>query len=630
MRHARRPSLGRPHRSVGPSGPGVPLQRRCIPRPGSRVRPTLRPMDAGSILPRLAWVRSYRRAALGRDVFAGIVLTAILIPAGMGYAEASGLPPIIGLYATILPLLAYALLGPSRILVLGPDSALLPIIAAAIVPLAAGDEARAVALAGLLAVLVGLIVIGAAIARLGFLTDLLSAPVRQGYLNGIALIVVVSQLPRLFGFSADGDSVLERGGVFLTGVRDGETNTVALAIGVACLAIILGLRYRWPRVPGILIAVVGVDDRLGRPRPRGARRDRGRRAASRRAAAAAACRRSSSSDILAVAPAAFGIALVAATDTSVLSRSFSSRRGEEVDQDRELLALGGANLATGLFTGMPVSSSASRTPVAEAAGAQTQMTSVVAALAIGVRLVAAPGILADLPTATLAAVVIAAGLSLVDVGLDCPSVAHRVVRILARPRELLRRRAHRRHRGRLPRCRPVAARLHPAFVVASRRRARPGRRGQGLPRPDVLPGGAPGPGPRPLSVRCAALLRQRRRVPRSGAQAHQGGGILGPLGDRRCGADHRRRHHRRGDARSARGGAGAGGHHPGIRRAEGPGPRPATTLWGPRADPRGNIYPTVGTAVSAYVRASGEPWTDWEEDDRVDVQPATEPPEPPR
>jgi high affinity sulfate transporter 1 len=372
-------------------------------------------MHAGSILPRLEWVRSYRRADLGRDVFAGIVLTAILIPAGMGYAEASGLPPIIGLYATVLPLLAYALLGPSRILVLGPDSALLPIIAAAIVPLAAGDEARAVALAGLLAVLVGLVVIGAAVARLGFLTDLLSAPVRQGYLNGIALIIVVSQLPRLFGFSADGDSILERGVAFLTGVRDGETNAVALAIGLACLAIILGLRYRWPRVPGILIAVVGSTlvsvalDLAARsgiavvgPLPVGL--------------PPLSLPPLVPSDILAVAPAAFGIALVAATDTSILSRSFSSRRGEEVDQDRELLALGGANLATGLFTGMPVSSSSSRTPVAEAAGAQTQLTAVVAAVAIGVGLVAAPGLLAGLPTATLAAVVIAAGLSLVDVG----------------------------------------------------------------------------------------------------------------------------------------------------------------------------------------------------------------------
>jgi high affinity sulfate transporter 1 len=372
-------------------------------------------MHAGSILPRLEWVRSYRGAALGRDVFAGIVLTAILIPAGMGYAEASGLPAIIGLYATILPLLAYALLGPSRILVLGPDSALLPIIAAAIVPLAAGDEARAVALAGLLAVLAGLIVTGAAIARLGFLTDLLSAPVRHGYLNGIALIIVVSQLPRLFGFSTDGDTVLERAGPFLTGVRDGATNVVALAIGLACLAVILGLRYRWPRVPGILIAVVGstivsaVLDLAARsgievvgPLPVGL--------------PPLSLPPLAPSDILAVAPAAFGIALVAATDTSILSRSLSGRRGEEVSQDRELLALGGANLATGLFTGMPVSSSSSRTPVAEAAGAQTQLTSVVAAIAIGVMLVAAPDLLASLPTATLAAVVIAAGLSLVDVG----------------------------------------------------------------------------------------------------------------------------------------------------------------------------------------------------------------------
>ena len=372
-------------------------------------------MHAGSILPRLEWVRTYQRPALAHDVFAGLLLTAILIPAGMGYAEASGLPAIVGLYATILPLLAYALLGPSRILILGPDSALLPIIAAAIVPLAAGDEARAVALAGLLAVLVGLIVIGAAIARLGFLTDLLSAPVRQGYLNGIALIIVVSQLPRLFGFSTDGDSILERGGAFVTGVRDGETNAVALAIGVACLVVILGLRQRWPRVPGILIAVVGstiVSASLGLaagagivvvgPLPVGL--------------PPLSLPPLVLSDIVAVAPAAFGIALVAATDTSILSRAFAGRRGEEVDQDRELLALGGANLATGLFTGMPVSSSSSRTPVAEASGARTQLTSIVAAITIGVGLVAAPGILADLPTATLAAVVIAAGLSLVDIG----------------------------------------------------------------------------------------------------------------------------------------------------------------------------------------------------------------------
>jgi high affinity sulfate transporter 1 len=372
-------------------------------------------MQARTIMPAMTWLRTYRVAALPHDLFAGIVLTAILVPAGMGYAEASGLPPIIGLYATIVPLIAYAVLGPSRILVLGPDSALLPIIAAAIVPLAAGDEARTVALAGLLAVIVGVIVVGAGIARLGFLTDLLSAPVRHGYLNGIALIVIASQLPRLFGFSTSGDSVVERIGSFAAGVRDGMTEPVALAIGLACLAIILGLRHWAPRVPGILIAVVGSTvlsaafdlaaqagiDVVG-PLPVGLPPFSPPPLVP--------------ADIVAVVPAAVGIALVAATDTSVLSRTFALRRQEEVDQNRELIALGGANLATGLFTGMPVSSSASRTPVAEAAGARTQLTSVVAAVAVAAMLVAAPDLLANLPTATLAAVVITAGLSLVDVG----------------------------------------------------------------------------------------------------------------------------------------------------------------------------------------------------------------------
>ena len=371
-------------------------------------------MHDRSILPRVEWVRSYPIASLPRDLFAGIVLTAILVPAGMGYAEASGLPAIVGLYASIVPLLAYAALGPSRILVLGPDSSLLPIVAAVVVPTAAGNEERAVALAGLLAVMVGVIIIAAGIARLGFLTDLLSAPVRHGYLNGIALIVVVSQLPRLFGFSTTGDSLIDRVRSFVSGVLDGETNTVALAIGLACLAVILGLRRTFPQVPGILVAVVGativsaVFDLTARsgiavvgPLPVGL--------------PPFSLPPLDASDILAVVPAALGISLISATDMSVLSRTFSIRRGEEVNQNRELLALGGANLFTGLFTGMPISSSASRTPVAEAAGARTQLTSVVAAIAVAVMLVAAAGLLTNLPTAALAAVVIAAGLSLVDV-----------------------------------------------------------------------------------------------------------------------------------------------------------------------------------------------------------------------
>ena len=243
-------------------------------------------MRAGSILPGLEWARSYRRTDLPHDAFAGIVLTAILVPAGMAYAEAAGLPPIVGLYASIVPLLAYAVLGPSRILILGPDSSLLPIIAAAIVPLAAGDDARATVLSALLAVIVGVLVIGAGLARLGFLTALLSAPVRHGYLNGIALIVVVSQLPRLFGFTTTGDSVIDRARSFVAGLAAGETNAVSLAIGVTCLVVILGLPPVAPRDPGHPRGGGRLHDRERGVRPLGALRGRRRRPAAGRAPAA--------------------------------------------------------------------------------------------------------------------------------------------------------------------------------------------------------------------------------------------------------------------------------------------------------------------------------------------------------
>ena len=371
-------------------------------------------MDARSILPVLTWGPRYRRTYLPRDVFAGIVLTAILVPAGIGYAEASGLPGIVGLYATILPLLAYAVLGPSRILVLGPDSSLLPIIAAAIVPLAAGDDARKVALAALLSVIVGIVVIAAGLARLGFLTDLLSAPVRIGYLNGIAIIVGISQLPKLFGFGAEGDSMLAEARSFVENVRDGETVPAALGIGVASLVLILAIRRWRPQIPGIFIAVVGatlLSAALDLETTAGVKvvgtLPQGLPSLSLPPINVA--------DILALVPAALGIALVAATDTSVLSRTFAIRRHEDVDSDRELIALGGANLAAGLFSGMPVSSSASRTPVAESAGAQTQLTSVVGALSIAAMLVFVPGLLAPLPQSVLAAVVISAAITLVDI-----------------------------------------------------------------------------------------------------------------------------------------------------------------------------------------------------------------------
>ena len=366
----------------------------------------------GRIVPGIAVALRYQRGWLRSDIVAGVVLTAILIPAGMGYASAIGLPPITGLYASILPLLAYAALGPSRILIVGPDSSLVPLVAAAVVPLAVDPAGRA-PLAALLALVAGAIVVAGGIARLGIVTDLLSVPVRQGYLNGIAALIIASQLPKLFGFSVEGQTLVDQLAQWVTGIRDGLTDPTALALGIASLVAILALRRWWPRIPGTLVAVVGatvVSAALD--------------LASRAGIAVVGVLPPGLPGlsippldpalILALLPAAVSIALVSATDMTVLSKAYAARGDYEVDENRELIGLGAANVAAGLFGGFAVSSSATRTPVAEAAGARTQLTGVVGAAVIAVLLVLAPGLLAALPIATLGAVVIAAGLSLVD------------------------------------------------------------------------------------------------------------------------------------------------------------------------------------------------------------------------
>ena len=365
-------------------------------------------------MPGLELLRTYQRSWLPRDLVAGLVLTALLVPAGMGYAEASGLPAIYGLYATVIPLTAYALFGPSRILVLGPDSSLAPLIAAAILPLAAGSEAEAVALAAMLAILAGLLCVGAGLARFGFVTDLLSKPVRYGYMNGIALTVLLSQLPKLFGFSVDAEGVIPEAQAFLRGVADGETNTVALLLGVASLLVILACKRWWPKIPGVLVAVVGATVAVGAfdlaqrydlkvvgPLPQGL--------PSFQLPGVGAA------DIPALLAGAFGIALVSFADTSVLSRTFAIRGGYRVDSNQELVALGAANVAAGFFQGFPISSSSSRTPVAESAGAKSQVTGLVGALAIALMLLFFPNVVQDLPDSALAAVVITAAMGLVEI-----------------------------------------------------------------------------------------------------------------------------------------------------------------------------------------------------------------------
>ena len=365
-------------------------------------------------LPGLKVLQDYRSEWLRQDVVAGLVLTAVLVPVGMAYAEAAGLPPITGLYATLVPLTAYALFGPSRILVLGPDSSLAGIIAAVVLPLAAGDPGRGIALAGMLSIITGLICVAAGIFKLGFITDLLSKPVRYGYVNGIALTVIVGQLPKLFGFSIDATGLIPEAQAFIEGVRDGQTNVTALLIGLASLAIIVVFKRVLPKVPGVLVAVVGATAAVGVF-------DLAERAGLSvvgvlpQGLPPFTIPSVTASDIGTLVIGAVGIAIVAFADTSVLSRTFALRGGYEVDPDQELVALGAANIASGLFQGFAISSSSSRTPVAAEAGAKTQVTGLVGAGAIVVLLVAFPNLVQNLPSATLAAVVIAAAFSLVEI-----------------------------------------------------------------------------------------------------------------------------------------------------------------------------------------------------------------------
>jgi high affinity sulfate transporter 1 len=364
-------------------------------------------------LPGVQMLRQYEAAWLRHDVVAGLVLAAMLVPAGIAYAVASGVPGIYGLYATIVPLLAYAVFGPSRIMVLGPDSALAAVILAVVLPLSGGDPLRAIALASMMAVVSGVVCIIAGLARLGFVTELLSKPIRYGYMNGIALTVLISQLPKLFGFSVKSDGPFENVREIVVAIAAGRTNTTTFLVGAAALALIFVFK-NWPRMPGVLIAVIVATLLVGGFDL----------AATANVAVLGALPQGlpsfavpwiTAADVGPVLVGGCTVALVAFADTSVLSRVYAARSRSYVNPNQEMVGLGAANLAAGFFQGFPISSSSSRTPVAEAAGAKTQVTGIVGALAVALLLVLAPELLRDLPTSALAAVVIAAAIGLIEV-----------------------------------------------------------------------------------------------------------------------------------------------------------------------------------------------------------------------
>jgi high affinity sulfate transporter 1 len=364
-------------------------------------------------LPGLATLRRYELPWLAHDLMAGLVLTTMLVPVGIAYAVASGVPGIYGLYATVIPLIAYAIFGPSRILVLGPDSSLAPIILAIVLTHSAGDPGKAIAVAATMAIVSGLVCILAGVLKLGFITELLSKPIRYGYMNGIAFTVLISQLPKLLGFKIEAEGPLRAILSIGQEIANGSINWTACLVGLGTLAVILLLKGS-RLLPGVLIAVVlstvvvGVLD------------------LSETAGVAVLGSLPSGlpgfaipfidvADLEAVIVGGFAVALVSFADTSVLSRVYAARTRQPVDPNQEMVGLGIANLAAGFFQGFPISSSSSRTPVAEAAGARTQLAGVVGALAVAALLVAAPDLLKDLPQPALAAVVIASAIGLFEI-----------------------------------------------------------------------------------------------------------------------------------------------------------------------------------------------------------------------
>ena len=370
------------------------------------------PSGVRAWMPGIGLLRDYRRDWARPDLVAGLVLAAILVPQGMAYAELAGLPTVTGLYTTIACLVAYALLGPSRILVLGPDSSVSPLIFAAIVPLVAtGDPGSAIVLAGMLALIVGAVEIGLGVARLGFVADLLSVEVQVGYMNGLGITIIVGQLPKLFGFSTDADGFVDELRAFASHLD--STDATTLVVGLSVLLLLLVLPRITSKVPAILVAIVGVTvvSAVLNLSDAGVRTV----GALPQGLPAPKLPWTSFSDVTPLLVAALGITLVSLTDTIATSTSFAARRGDEVRPNQEMIALGSANVAAGLFQGFAVSTSGSRTAVAEQSGARSQVTGLVGAGAVAVMLLALNSLLADLPQTALAAVVIAAALSLMNV-----------------------------------------------------------------------------------------------------------------------------------------------------------------------------------------------------------------------
>jgi sulfate permease, SulP family len=354
-------------------------------------------------------IRDYRVSWLPKDLAAGFTLGLLMVPLGLAYGELAG-APLAGLYAGMLPLIVYAMFGSSRQLIIGPDATMAAFVAVSVAPLAGGNAGRLVVLASLLAILMGLTCILGSVLRLGFVGDFLALPVIVGFMHGLAVVIVVGQLPKLLGVQGGGQTTATQ---FLTICRNlGGTNVINLSIGAACVAIILCCRRWFPRIPGQVLVLIGAIlvvhffrlDRLGVAVvgniPRGLPRFQ--------------IPIVTVQDFKALVPLAFAAALVAFSDTVSTGRAFATRNWYRIDANQEMLALGLGNIAAGFTQSLPVNGSGSRTAAAESAGSRTQLTSIVSAGVVVCVMLFLTGLLYSLPHAALAGILIVAAWNLCD------------------------------------------------------------------------------------------------------------------------------------------------------------------------------------------------------------------------
>lgn len=362
-------------------------------------------------IPGLTLIKGFSPALLRTELIVAVTVFAVLVPSAMAYGDLAGVTPVAGLYVALGAMVMYALFGTSKQVVMGPEATAAIMTATAVAPLAGGDVARYAALAALLALLVGVIALLARVAKLGFITDLLSKPVLVGYIVGAALIVIGSQLGKMFGIKLESDQFFRQVAELIS--RLDEAHLLTVAVGVVCMATLLIVRRVNRKIPGPLIVVVGaiiasvVLDLPAKgvavvgPVPPGLPK--------------LAIPAVTVQDIFALLPAALALTVLIYADEILTSRVFATKHGEKIDANQEFVALGMANIGAGLLTGFPAALSASRTAVDDQMGGKTQWVGLIAAALTVIFLLFFTALLEPLPTAALGAIIIVASIGLIDI-----------------------------------------------------------------------------------------------------------------------------------------------------------------------------------------------------------------------